>query len=175
MNNAVDADSCKLSMLWNWDTVDTCLISSEWHVHTKRQYAGTLLALFLVVILLEGVRRLGRVYDRYIIRKHQKRASIGQAKVGDAVSSGRPFRPNFFQQILRALFYFLQFGTGYLLMLAAMTHNGGVIIALFVGAFFGYLIFGRDTVAGATVIETTDYGIVLEQVSLGKEAAEDKV
>ncbi|KAJ7062002.1 hypothetical protein C8F01DRAFT_1082591 [Mycena amicta] len=159
MNNTTDveADTCKLSMLWN-----CCFISDQWHVRTLRQfkslpwqYAGSVVAIFFVVVVLEGVRRLSRVYDRHILRQHQNRlkSTPSQVKVSEIFRNNRPFK---------------YFGTGYLLMLAAMSHNGGVIMALFAGAFVGYLIFGRDTVAGATVIESTDYGICLEQVEFGK-------
>jgi hypothetical protein len=41
-------------------------------------------------------------------------------------------RPTIFQQFIRSIFYFFQFSTAYLVMLAVMTHNGGVILAVFV-------------------------------------------
>lgn len=29
--------SLQVSMLWNWDTVDACFLSSTWHIHTTGQ------------------------------------------------------------------------------------------------------------------------------------------
>ncbi|KAF8218304.1 Ctr copper transporter [Mycena galopus ATCC 62051] len=133
MSNATETASCKLSMLWNWDTVDSCFISEQWHIHTIPQYAGSLLGLFLVVILLEGLRKMSRVYDRFILRRYQTRlamASLG--KLSETYRNNRSFKPTAFQQFIRSLFYFVQFSTAYLLMLAAMTHNGGVLLAVFV-------------------------------------------
>ncbi|KAJ7822428.1 Ctr copper transporter family-domain-containing protein [Mycena leptocephala] len=165
-------DTCKLSMLWNWDTVDSCFISEQWHIHTIQQYAGSLIALFLIVILLEGVRRLARVYDRFILRRYQSRLAHGiLSKISETFRNNRPFKPTLIQQFIRSLFYFFQFSTAYLIMLAAMTHNGGVILAVFAGALVGFLFFGRDTVPGATVIESSDYGIYLEQIGSGKSRA----
>ncbi|KAJ7176486.1 Ctr copper transporter [Mycena filopes] len=155
-------------MLWNWDVVDSCFITEQWHIHTIRQYAGSLIGLFLVVVILEGVRKLARVYDRYILRRYQFRlANSSLTSISQSVRNNRPFRPTFFQQFVRSLFYFCQFSTAYLLMLATMTHNGGVILSIFGGALFGFWIFGADTVPGATVIESSDYGIYLERVGFG--------
>ncbi|KAJ7768533.1 Ctr copper transporter, partial [Mycena metata] len=145
-------------MLWNWDTVDACFISEQWHIHTIRQYAGSLIALFFIVVMLEGVRRLARIYDRYILRRYQSRlANSSLANMAQSVRNNQPFKPSLFQHFIRSLFYFCQFSTAYLLMLATMTHNGGVIFSVFGGALFGFLIFGRDTVPGAAVIESSDY------------------
>ncbi|KAJ7318127.1 Ctr copper transporter family-domain-containing protein [Mycena albidolilacea] len=172
MSNDTETASCKLSMLWNWDTVDACFISEQWHIHNIQEYAGSLLALFLVVILLEGLRKVSRVYDRFILRRYQNRlASARFGKISDSFRNSKSFRPTIFQQFIRSIFYFFQFSTAYLVMLAAMTHNGGVILAVFAGALVGFLFFGRDTVSGATVIESSDYGIYLEQIGASKSQA----
>ncbi|KAJ7231292.1 Ctr copper transporter family-domain-containing protein [Mycena haematopus] len=170
MNDTVQTPTCKVPMLWNWDKVDSCIISEQWHVHTVPQYAGSLVALFLIVILLEGLRRMSRVYDRFILRRYQARAAsaISLGKLSETSKSNRAFSPNIFQHFIRSLFYFVQFTIAYLLMLAAMTHNGGVILAIVVGALVGFLFFGRDTVPGATVVEASDYGVYLEQIGSGK-------
>ncbi|KAJ7489569.1 Ctr copper transporter family-domain-containing protein [Mycena latifolia] len=155
-------ETCKLSMLWNWDTVDTCLITDEWHVHTIQQYAGTLIGIFLIVVFLEGFRKMSRAYDRFILRRFQSRA-----KFAERVREERPFRPSIIQHFVRSVFYFIQFSAAYLLMLAAMTHNGGLILAIFAGALIGFLFFGRDTVPGAHTTEAADYDIHLEQLNFG--------
>ncbi|KAK7049308.1 copper transporter complex subunit Ctr4 [Paramarasmius palmivorus] len=41
----------------------------------------------------------------------------------------------------------IQFGAGYMTMLLAMYYNGGIILAIFAGAYFGHLLTARDTVA----------------------------
>ncbi|KAJ7083659.1 Ctr copper transporter family-domain-containing protein [Mycena belliarum] len=155
-------DTCKLTMLWNWDTVDACIISQQWHVRNIRQYAGTLAGIFLVVIFVEAFRRTSRMYDRFILRRFQNRA-----KFAERVREDRPFRPSILQHLIRSVFYFVQFSAAYLLMLAAMTHNGGIILAIFIGALVGFFMFGRDTVAGANTTESTDYGMHLEQLTYG--------
>ncbi|KAJ7715716.1 Ctr copper transporter family-domain-containing protein [Mycena maculata] len=165
-------DACKLSMLWNWDTVDSCFISEQWHVHTLRQYAGTLIGVFFIVVLLEAFRKISRAYDAHILRRYKNRlAAETLVRLAEAVKRNKPFSPGFFQHLVRSLFYFIQFSTAYLLMLAAMTHNGGLLIAIFAGAFAGFFLFGRDTVPGATVVESSDYAIHLEQLGFNKDGS----
>lgn len=64
--------SCKISMLWNWDTIDACFISSTWHITSKGMFAGSCIGVICLVCALEFLRRLSREYDRYIALKGSK-------------------------------------------------------------------------------------------------------
>lgn len=72
---------CKVSMLWNWDTIDTCFISESWHVTSRGMFAGSCIGVVLLVIALEFLRRSVKEFDRYLIRQHvaahQNRGSSG--------------------------------------------------------------------------------------------------
>ena len=57
-----------VSMLWNWYTIDSCFLSSSWHVKSHSQFAGSVIGICLLVMAIEGVRRLGREYDRRLLR-----------------------------------------------------------------------------------------------------------
>ncbi|EPS41883.1 hypothetical protein H072_4161 [Dactylellina haptotyla CBS 200.50] len=59
---------CKISMLWNWYTVNSCFISSTWKVSSEGIFALSCIGVVLLVIALELVRRMQREYDRHIIR-----------------------------------------------------------------------------------------------------------
>jgi len=48
--------------------------------------------------------------------------------------------PTFLQQAIRATFYMVQFGAGYMLMLLAMYYNGYILI-------FGIFVRLRDNIA----------------------------
>ncbi|CAG8976818.1 hypothetical protein HYALB_00009082 [Hymenoscyphus albidus] len=57
---------CKISMLWNWYTIDACFISHSWHITTPGMFAGSCIGVILLVISLEFLRRVSREYDRFL-------------------------------------------------------------------------------------------------------------
>ncbi|CAG8957257.1 hypothetical protein HYFRA_00010679 [Hymenoscyphus fraxineus] len=57
---------CKISMLWNWYTIDACFISRTWRITTPGMFAGSCIGVILLVISLEFLRRVSREYDRYL-------------------------------------------------------------------------------------------------------------
>ncbi|KAJ4303585.1 Copper Transporter integral membrane protein that functions in high affinity copper transport [Kalmusia sp. IMI 367209] len=153
--------ACKISMLWNWNTVDSCFISSSWHVTSKGMFAGSCIGVILLVLSLELLRRAGKEYDRYILVQYTRtKAGLGtepSPSSTDAVnknaanattrsvSTQTSFRPNVLQQAIRALLHMLQFAVAYFVMLLAMYYNGYIIICIFIGAFLGYFIFGWES------------------------------
>lgn len=63
-------------MLWNWETVDACFIDSSWQISSKGMFAGCCIGVICLVITLEFLRRVGREYDAYILRRHSIRQQI---------------------------------------------------------------------------------------------------
>ncbi|KAK4175170.1 Ctr copper transporter [Triangularia setosa] len=51
------------------------------------------------------------------------------------------YRPNFREQLLRALLHLVNFVLAYMLMLLGMYYNGFVLISIFLGVFLGFLLF----------------------------------
>jgi copper transporter 1 len=51
----------------NWQTISACFLTSSWRISTEAQFAGTCIGVFLLVVLVESVRRWGREWDRYIL------------------------------------------------------------------------------------------------------------
>ncbi|KAJ5492647.1 hypothetical protein N7539_001393 [Penicillium diatomitis] len=69
--------SCRISMLWNWFTIDACFLSSTWHIRSKGAFAGSCIGVILLVISLEFLRRLGREFDAFILRRaHQRQSTL---------------------------------------------------------------------------------------------------
>ncbi|KAJ8114130.1 hypothetical protein OPT61_g3920 [Boeremia exigua] len=151
--------SCKISMLWNWYTVDSCFIARSWHITSKGMFAGSCIGVILLVIALEALRRAGKEYDRYIVNQHL--ATLPQTNtVASSASSDNSktpatgavlaptvqnFRPSVLQQAIRALLHMLQFAVAYFVMLLAMYYNGYIIICIFIGAYLGYFICGWES------------------------------
>ncbi|KAH8702472.1 Ctr copper transporter family-domain-containing protein [Talaromyces proteolyticus] len=68
--------SCKVSMLWNWDTIDTCFISKSWHITSHGMFAGSCIGVILLVMTLEFLRRLSKEYDRYILQRFKREIAL---------------------------------------------------------------------------------------------------
>jgi solute carrier family 31 (copper transporter), member 1 len=75
-------------MLWNWYTVDTCFLSSSWHVTSSGMFAGSCIGVICLVISLEFLRRLGKEYDQIIVRNVQKRHPLLRP-INDSSSESR--------------------------------------------------------------------------------------
>ncbi|KAF2102903.1 Ctr-domain-containing protein [Rhizodiscina lignyota] len=173
MDMSTGSHACKISMLWNWYTVDSCFLASSWHNTSHGMFAGSCIGVICLVLTLEFLRRLGKEYDRFLVRQSlQQRAVVnsgatsengsgaglqqGDGKADAAMVKSRmcvggaavsaQFRPNVLQQGVRALLHMLQFAVAYFIMLLAMYFNGYIIICIFIGAFLGFFIFGWETV-----------------------------
>ncbi|RAH52573.1 Ctr copper transporter family protein [Aspergillus piperis CBS 112811] len=66
--------NCKISMLWNWNTMDACFISSSWHITSPSMFAGSCIGVILLVICLELLRRVASEYDAFIINRARLKA-----------------------------------------------------------------------------------------------------
>lgn len=70
---------CKISMLWNWNTIDACFISSSWRITSRGMFAASCIGVILLVVSLEFFRRLSKEYDRYILQRFkQSIVTLGQ-------------------------------------------------------------------------------------------------
>ncbi|KAM0329427.1 hypothetical protein ACHAQA_004734 [Verticillium albo-atrum] len=167
---------CKISMLWNWNTVDSCFIAESWHITSTGMFAGSCIGVILLVLALEALRRAGKEYDRHLIRSHAASSLAAASAVpaqasNDSASGGKnsgdpvahtaplgaggvaivaPFRPSILQQAVRALLHMLQFAVAYFIMLLAMYYNGYIIICIFIGAYLGSFIFHWEKIGGST-------------------------
>ncbi|KAI8691695.1 Copper Transporter integral membrane protein that functions in high affinity copper transport [Fusarium falciforme] len=155
-------NGCKISMLWNWNTVDSCFIAETWHITSKGMFAGSCIGVILLVMTLELLRRSVKEWDRFLLRQHAAKfegsapaaaAATGSdsPKVASPVACATPlppFRPNVWQQAIRALLHMMQFAVAYFVMLLAMYYNGYFIICIFIGAYLGAFIFQWETLSG---------------------------
>ncbi|KAK3385792.1 high affinity copper transporter [Podospora didyma] len=160
MGGMSGGNGCKISMLWNWYTVDACFISSSWRVTSAGMFAASCIGTILLSICLEILRRSVKEYDTYLIRTHTDNyVSLGSSGGGRGEGSHSPnkgpagvafplpigYRPSLLQQTLRALLHMLQFAVAYFIMLLAMYYNGYIIICIFIGIFLGAFFFQWET------------------------------
>ncbi|EJT78561.1 hypothetical protein GGTG_03661 [Gaeumannomyces tritici R3-111a-1] len=73
------SNGCKISMLWNWNTVDVCFISSTWQITSTAMFAGSCVGVVLLTVFLEALRRAVKEYDRFLARRHTAAAAAAAA------------------------------------------------------------------------------------------------
>ncbi|KAI2626124.1 Ctr copper transporter family-domain-containing protein [Hypomontagnella submonticulosa] len=166
--------SCKISMLWNWNTVDACFISSSWHIRSAGMFAGSCIGVILLAMLLEFLRRSVKEYDHFLVRKNANAGShvavTNQSNDGNDSGRNSPkggpnttaasascnpvasdgYRPKLYEQAIRALLHTAQFAVAYFLMLLAMYYNGYFIICIFIGAYIGSFVFQWEKIGGGS-------------------------
>ncbi|KAL2756081.1 hypothetical protein ACRALDRAFT_1081913 [Sodiomyces alcalophilus JCM 7366] len=112
---------CKISMLWNWHTIDACeyapcfvstptsfvtllnaqppspgFLSESWYIHNNGAFAASCIGVALLAVCLELIRRLAREYDALLLRQFRARAvemASARAKDGDGPPCGHSTQP----------------------------------------------------------------------------------
>lgn len=161
--------SCSMDMTWNWKTIGACFLADSWQIETEGMMAATCIGVFLLTIVLELVRRIGKEYDQLILRQFQQHvnAQASMAKMESDFRSEPPrtgvqtvmFRATPIQQLIRSFIHAVAFGIAYILMLIAMAFNGYVIIVIIIGAGFGKFLcdwMTQKVVIGGTSAQSTD-------------------
>lgn len=132
-------------MLWNWNTVDSCFLSSGWKIENDGMMAATCIGVFLLAVIIEAFRRGGKEYDEYLTRQFERQAAahgsdLGAKGCGGSTESYKPvmtFRVTWLQQVIRALIHMVTYGGAYIVMLLVMYFNGFIILSVFLGAGVG--------------------------------------
>ncbi|KAJ2984473.1 hypothetical protein NUW58_g6039 [Xylaria curta] len=164
----MEGEACSTHMLWNWKTIGACFFAESWQIKNEGMMAATCIGVFLLTIMLEFIRRVGKEYDQFILRQFQQHvdAQAAMAKVEDSCCSEGPradgqtviFRATPIQQAIRSFIYAVAFGLAYILMLIAMAFNGYLIIVIIIGAGVGKFVcdwMTQKVIVGATTSRPT--------------------
>ncbi|EGD95711.1 high affinity copper transporter [Trichophyton tonsurans CBS 112818] len=173
---------CKISMLWNWNVIDACFISSTWRITSRGMFAGSCIGVILLVMSLEFLRRLGREFDKHIAGQPSLFNKLGFGTSAMAAANSHPVgseftddpdsskprdangsprleggrcSPTLLQHTLRSLLHMVQFGVAYFVMLLAMYYNGFFIICILIGAFLGHFVFSWKSKGKSDACEIT--------------------
>ncbi|GAQ04616.1 copper transport protein CTR2 [Aspergillus lentulus] len=164
---------CNMNMLFTWSTKDLCIVFSQWHITGPFSLLMSLIVIVLLTAGYEGVRQATRKYEA----AHAQRlnafstttATIGNEFADESATAnvpssqppnessplvaGRDNRRAVEQRgkITLAALYAVQVFYSFFIMLLFMTYNGFVMLAVAVGAFVGYLVFGDNQSAAKTV------------------------
>ncbi|KAI8931547.1 hypothetical protein NX059_011202 [Plenodomus lindquistii] len=142
--------TCQMEMLWNWRVVDSCFISSSWHIRNNAMFAASCVGTAMLVVCLEFLRRVGHEYDAYLLRQFQRQLRLQQAALAAAAPANccdgpvttlgtqfATFRATGLQQLVRAIIHGITLGVAYLVMLLVMYYNGYIFISVILGAILG--------------------------------------
>ncbi|KAL2260200.1 hypothetical protein VTK26DRAFT_5874 [Humicola hyalothermophila] len=164
-------NGCKISMLWNWNTIDSCFIASSWKITSAGAFAGSCIGVVFLVMALEMLRRAVKDYDRFLINRNRAALvpTATPSKAGSDDGNLTPpcpavavqgYRPTVFEQAIRALLHTLQFAVAYFVMLLAMYYNGYIIICIFIGAYLGSFVFHWEPLGGGLQTSATQAATV---------------
>ncbi|GAK65997.1 copper-transporter-like protein [Moesziomyces antarcticus] len=141
MDGGMGGASCKISMLWNWYTIDACFLSSSWHVTTKATFAVSCIGVVLMVVCLEALRRAGVEFDKALSRQLLQRKLVLESDLPpEATTRQVVIRVTPLQQLARAVLHAVTFGLAYIIMLLAMYFNGYIILSIILGAGIGKFV-----------------------------------
>ncbi|KAG8979408.1 hypothetical protein FRC05_008393 [Tulasnella sp. 425] len=121
---------CKMHMLWNWETVDTCVVFRSWHVYNMTQFVITCLIIVLIGVSFEWLRKVQKGYD----------AKLSRGPVGGAGTKRLALTPRLIRASLYGLIVFISF----FIMLIFMTYNGYLVLSVVAGAFIGHFILNSE-------------------------------
>lgn len=121
---------CKMYMLWNWETVDTCVVFRSWHVHNMAQFVITCLIIVLIGVSFEWLRKVQKGYD----------AKLSRGPVGAPGTKRLALTPRLIRASLYGLIVFISF----FIMLIFMTYNGYLVLSVVAGAFIGHFILNPE-------------------------------
>ncbi|KAK9592927.1 copper transpport protein [Aspergillus fumigatus] len=137
---------CNMNMLFTWSTKDLCIVFSQWHITGPFSLLMSLIVIVLLTAGYEGVRQATRKYEAAQAQRlnvfSTTTATIGRDNRRAVEQRGK---------IILAALYAVQVFYSFFIMLLFMTYNGFVMLAVAVGAFAGYLVFGDNQSAAKTV------------------------
>lgn len=119
---------CTMNTALTWSYKDTCVIFSSWHLRKRRDLAFSFIAIVLLAYLYE--------YLKYYVGKFQSNQGPLTA------NNQRNYR------LANSVWYGVQVGFSFMLMLVFMTYNGWLMLAVVLGAIWGHYSWGSRTRGG---------------------------
>ena len=138
MDDMDSMDGMMMQMTYYWGSNVTVLFTA-WNTEgDDLYYSITLIFLFLAAVASEAWSAVSAYYRGYTTTQlHGVKAPT--SKIATYIGTRQQNLLFFFG----AFFYTIKLILGYQLMLAVMTYNVGISIAIFVGAFVGNFVFAR--------------------------------
>ncbi|KAF2155921.1 Ctr copper transporter [Myriangium duriaei CBS 260.36] len=140
-------DQCSMNMLFTTSTKNLCIVFRSWRITGPLSLLFSLLAIVALGAGYEAVRAAARRYDAAVATRSPNRPGDdvdGQERRSLLGSGAQALRGDERRiRIIKALFYAVQVFYSFFIMLLFMTYQAHVMLAVAVGAFVGYLMFGE--------------------------------
>jgi len=138
------AARCNMNMLFTWNTENLCIIFRWWHIQTTPGLIFSLLSVVALAAAYEALRSASRRYENWVEKRTDEVPPVTEST--PFLWSGRnQVEVSKRAHVVKAFLYAVQNFYAFMLMLLFMTYNGWVMLAVGVGAFVGYLLFGNNT------------------------------
>lgn len=140
--------------MWFVAGTEVTIVFKEWKVNTVGGLIGSMVALMLLGLLYEGLK-VGReilklqAARKVIVRESYDLNGDSHKKIPEPTYIVSPPRDMLLSKLhfLQTVLHMLQVFLGYFLMLAFMTYNAWVCLAVILGAGLGYFLFGWKSVS----------------------------
>jgi len=139
---------CSMAMLFTWNTKNVCIIFHWWHIRNTFTLILSLLAVVALTAGYEAIRSGSRRYEAWVEKKSTGITLGDDTENTPFIWSGRnQVEVSKRAHVIKAALYALQNFYAFMLMLLFMTYNGWIMLAVGVGSFVGFLLFGTNTSA----------------------------
>ncbi|KAL1584259.1 hypothetical protein WHR41_06811 [Cladosporium halotolerans] len=139
-----DQPMCSMNMLFTWDTTNLCIVFPSWRVTGTFSLIWSLIAVIALTAGYEAIRDLSRRYEERIAEK-TKNATPDVERNSLLATGNSAAAEEKKGKTVKAALYGIQVFYSFFIMLLFMTYNGWVMLAVGVGAFLGYLMFGGSS------------------------------
>lgn len=140
-------DQCSMNMLFTWDTKNLCIVFRQWRITGTFSLIVSLLA---IVALCAGYELLRNLARRYEVSADSGKGDLPPNESSSLISGrAAPAQSRDAKQVhmVKAGFYAVQVFYSFMIMLLFMTYNGWIMLAVAVGSFIGFLMFGGGNTA----------------------------
>ncbi|KAI7908066.1 Ctr copper transporter family-domain-containing protein [Cokeromyces recurvatus] len=167
---------CSMSMLFNWQIKDVCIVFEWWHIHNEIELFISCIVIFVIAAGYEYLRVWSASMDeqwtlgdkkkitdqrsplvaRHYEEDYETAATINTGSVDTNHLSRKGFltiRHSIRHRILKSVIYATLVAISFWLMLVFMTYNGYLMAATVLGAGCGHFIFGHGKLKASRDIQ----------------------
>ncbi|KAH3899316.1 related to Copper transport protein CTR2 [Saccharomycodes ludwigii] len=124
-NTHGDMGKCSMSMTFTWNYTNTCVIFKWWRI---KNFFELILSCLLIIIIAQFYE-----YLKYKVTRYRK--SFLTIKLNSTPENSKQYQKF---KIRESLYYSVQVGYSFMLMLVFMTYNGWLMLSVVIGAFLGH-------------------------------------